>query len=117
MEDHFARLTPLPKKYKHPPAAGVPPDPLRHDAGESVKAPAQTDGLQSDEHLHPMWDHRRPPRPLPRASSTARTSPRVARSNRGGMITRAPATSTTRAASTAGFPSIASAGAGLATRT
>src|SRR4051794_136997 len=117
MKDDLDRLTPLSEKYEHRPPTGVPPDPLRHDAGESIKAPAQVNGLQPDEHLHPMRDHRRPRPPLPRASSTARTSPRVVRSNRDGMITRAPATSTTRAASTAGFPSIAGAKAGLATRT
>ena len=55
-EEHLDGLTPLAKEDKQGAAARLTPDALRGDAGETVEAPTEVDGLEADEDVDTTGD-------------------------------------------------------------
>jgi len=79
VKKHLDGFTPLSEKDKHCAAAGISADSFRDDSRQSVKAPAQVDGLNPDENFHAVRNHGRLAR-APWASISSNRSENVARS-------------------------------------
>src|SRR5690606_22698744 len=60
-EQDLERIPALAEEHEQRAAARIEGEPLRDDARQAVKAPAQVDRIEADEHLDAVRDHARPP--------------------------------------------------------
>jgi hypothetical protein len=88
---------PLAKEHEHRAAAHVAANSLGHDSRQSIEAPAQIDGLKTDEDFDAVGNHWTP-NLASRASTSSSTIASVSRSNPLGTTSRIPQTSTAIAA-------------------
>jgi hypothetical protein len=85
-EEDLDRFASFSEEDEESTAAGLAGDALGRDAGQTVEAPAEVNGLEADEDVNAAGNHEA----AVRESRTSRTAARVTRSNPGDTKIRAP---------------------------
>src|SRR5664279_5994317 len=87
---------PFAEEHEHCAAAHVVANSLGHNSSQPIEAPSQIDGLEADEDLDTVGNHRTPST-IFRVSTSSSTIASVPRSNPLGTTSRIPPTSTAMA--------------------